>query len=130
MVPTRELAQQIDEEFKGFARGSGFLSVCAVGGANINTQIRGLRADPYFVIGTPGRLKDLMDRRALDLSKFQTVVLDEADRMLDMGFIKDMRIHPFAHAARCGTRSFSPRRSRARSSVLSAIFSPTRCAFP
>jgi ATP-dependent RNA helicase RhlE len=91
IVPTRELAQQIDEEFKGFAAHSGFLSVCVVGGANINTQLRGMRNDPYFVIGTPGRLKDLMDRRALDLSKFQTVVLDEADRMLDMGFIRDMK---------------------------------------
>ena len=91
MVPTRELAQQIDEEYQGFARGSGFMSVCAVGGTNIGPQIRGLRDNPYFVIGTPGRLKDLMERRALDLSKFKTVVLDEADRMLDMGFVHDMR---------------------------------------
>jgi ATP-dependent RNA helicase RhlE len=91
IVPTRELAQQIDEEFRGFAANSGFLSACVVGGANINSQLRRLREDPYFVIGTPGRLKDVMDRRALDLSKFQTVVLDEADRMLDMGFIRDMK---------------------------------------
>jgi len=91
IVPTRELAVQIDEEYRGFSVGSGLLSVCVVGGANITTQIRGMRADPYFVIGTPGRLKDLMDRKALDLSKFRTVVLDEADRMLDMGFIRDMR---------------------------------------
>jgi superfamily II DNA/RNA helicase len=91
MVPTRELAVQIEEEYRGFSQGSGLLSVCAVGGANINTQIRRLRENPYFVIGTPGRLKDLMERRTLDLSKFKTVVLDEADRMLDMGFIRDMR---------------------------------------
>ncbi len=91
IVPTRELALQIDEEFKDFSDGSGFPSVCAVGGAAISPQLRRLREDPYFVIGTPGRLKDLMDRRALDLSKFKTVVLDEADRMLDMGFIKDMK---------------------------------------
>ncbi len=91
IVPTRELALQIEEEFAGFAAGSGFLSVSAVGGANINPQIRCLRQDPYFVIGTPGRLKDLMERGVLDLSKFGTVVLDEADRMLDMGFIKDMK---------------------------------------
>ncbi len=50
-----------------------------------------MRANPVFVIGTPGRLKDLMERRVLDLSRYQTVVLDEADRMLDMGFINDMR---------------------------------------
>jgi ATP-dependent RNA helicase RhlE len=91
IVPTRELAVQIQEEYSGFSRGSGFAAVCAVGGANINPQIRGLRANPYFVIGTPGRLKDLMQQKALDLSKFRTVVLDEADRMLDMGFIRDMR---------------------------------------
>ena len=92
MVPTRELALQIDEEFQGFSQGSGFLSVCAVGGVNISPQIRRMRQDPIFVIGTPGRLKDLLERRVLDLSKFGTVVLDEADRMLDMGFIHDMRL--------------------------------------
>ena len=91
MVPTRELAQQIEEEYRGFSTGSGLLSLCVVGGANINPQIRTLRNNPYFVIGTPGRIKDLIERKALDLSKFGTVVLDEADRMLDMGFIKDMR---------------------------------------
>lgn len=91
IVPTRELAQQIEDEFRAFAVGSGFLSVSVVGGANINPQIRKLRQDPYFVIGTPGRLKDLMNQRELNLAKFQTVVLDEADRMLDMGFIHDMK---------------------------------------
>ena len=91
MVPTRELAVQIEQEYKGFSQGSGLRSVCVVGGANINTQIRAMRENPYFVIGTPGRLKDLLARRALDLSRFSTVVLDEADRMLDMGFINDMR---------------------------------------
>jgi superfamily II DNA/RNA helicase len=91
MVPTRELAMQIEEEYKGFSSGSGLASVSVVGGANINPQIRALRNHPYFVIGTPGRIKDLIERRALDLSKFQTVVLDEADRMLDMGFVHDMR---------------------------------------
>ncbi len=91
IVPTRELAVQIEEEYRGFATGSGLRSVCVVGGVNINPQIRAMREHPYFVIGTPGRLKDLMDRRVLDLSQFRTVVLDEADRMLDMGFINDMR---------------------------------------
>lgn len=92
IVPTRELAVQIDEEYRGFSHGSGFGSVCAVGGANINRQIAGMRRDPRVVIGTPGRLKDLMERRVLDLSRFGTVVLDEADRMLDMGFIHDMKL--------------------------------------
>ncbi len=91
MVPTRELAIQIEQEFYGFAKGLQINSVCCVGGAGIEPQIRVLRRRPNFVIGTPGRLKDLMERGELELSVFQTVVLDEADRMLDMGFIPDMR---------------------------------------
>lgn len=91
MVPTRELAIQIEQEFFGFAKGLQLNSVTIVGGANINPQIRVLRRNPSFVIGTPGRLKDVMERKELDLSDFSTVVLDEADRMLDMGFINDMR---------------------------------------
>ena len=91
MAPTRELAVQIERELAGFAKGLGFRGMVAVGGANINPQISQLRHNPSFVIGTPGRLKDLMERRSLDLSGFGTVVLDEADRMLDMGFIDDMR---------------------------------------
>ena len=91
MVPTRELAIQIENELFGFAKGLQITSVTIVGGANIVPQIRVLRRSPAFVIGTPGRLKDLMDRKELDLSGFSTVVLDEADRMLDMGFINDMK---------------------------------------
>jgi len=91
MAPTRELAQQIEEEFWGFAEFLRLGAVSCVGGANINRQIATLRRRPHFVIGTPGRLKDLLERRVLDLSTFNTVVLDEADRMLDMGFINDMR---------------------------------------
>jgi superfamily II DNA/RNA helicase len=91
MAPTRELAVQIEKELAGFARGLGFRGMVAVGGTNIGPQLSALRHNPAFVIGTPGRLKDLMERRALDLSGFSTVVLDEADRMLDMGFIDDMR---------------------------------------
>lgn len=91
MVPTRELAVQIEDEFRGFAAHTSIRSVSVVGGANIGSQIRMLRQRPNFVVGTPGRIKDLIERKSLDLSKFQTLVLDEADRMLDMGFIHDMR---------------------------------------
>jgi ATP-dependent RNA helicase RhlE len=91
MVPTRELAVQIEDEYWGFADHMRIGAVTCVGGANINSQIATLRRRPNFVIGTPGRLKDLIERRALDLSNFQTLVLDEADRMLDMGFINDMK---------------------------------------
>ncbi len=91
MAPTRELAVQIADEFKGFAHGLGLHAVIAVGGANINQQIRQLRSNTQFLIGTPGRLIDLMERNALSLTKCANVVLDEADRMLDMGFIDSMR---------------------------------------
>jgi len=91
VVPTRELATQIDDELKTFAKGSGLFSVICVGGTSMGKQISELRHSHHFVIGTPGRIKDLMEQKRLDLSGFKTVVLDEADRMLDMGFIADMR---------------------------------------
>lgn len=91
VVPTRELAIQIDDELRGFANGMRIFSVCCVGGASIGYQISNLRRQHNFIIGTPGRIKDLMERRFINLARFKTVVLDEADRMLDMGFIKDMR---------------------------------------
>lgn len=91
VAPTRELAIQIDEELKGFARNLKIYSVCVVGGAPIGRQISQLRLQHNFIIGTPGRIKDLIQQKCIDLSRFNTVVLDEADRMLDMGFITDMR---------------------------------------
>lgn len=91
VVPTRELAQQIEEELRGFIGGMRLYSTVCVGGAPIGNQIRNLRFRNEFVIGTPGRIKDLVERKVLNLSYFRTVVLDEADRMLDMGFINDMR---------------------------------------
>lgn len=91
VVPTRELALQIETELRDFTAGMKIFSVCATGGSPIWRQISGLRYHNQFVIGTPGRLKDLIMRGNLDLSGFGTVVLDEADRMLDMGFIADMK---------------------------------------
>src|SRR3989344_78449 len=90
MVPTRELALQIADELKGFAKGLGIYGTVCVGGANTTPQMPDRRRKPAFVIGTPGRLKDLLERRALNLGDFRTAVLDEADRMLDMGFIVDL----------------------------------------
>jgi ATP-dependent RNA helicase RhlE len=91
MAPTRELAQQIDEQFREFSKGLGLYSTLIVGGVNIDRQIRDLKRRPHFIIGTPGRLKDLMQRRVLQLKNMTTLVLDEADRMLDMGFLPDIR---------------------------------------
>jgi superfamily II DNA/RNA helicase len=91
VVPTRELAIQIDAELKGFTKGMRIFSVVCVGGASIAPQLRALRYRNQFVIGTPGRLKDLIERGTVRLGDYSTIVLDEADRMLDMGFIHDMR---------------------------------------
>jgi len=91
LVPTRELALQIDTELKGLTRGMRLFSVCCVGGAPIGKQIGMLRYPNQFIIGTPGRVKDLIERKKIRLSDFDAIVLDEADRMLDMGFVHDMR---------------------------------------
>ena len=91
IAPTRELAQQIDEEFRAFAQGLNLYSALVVGGVPVDRQIRELKRRPHFIIGTPGRLKDLMNRRFIQLDNVTTLVLDEADRMLDMGFLPDIR---------------------------------------
>lgn len=91
VVPTRELAIQIDQELQGFTKGLKIFSVCCVGGAPIGRQISQLKYQYNFIIGTPGRLKDLVERKMIKLAEFKTIVLDEADRMLDMGFVNDMR---------------------------------------
>ncbi len=91
VVPTRELAIQIWDEFRIFAKGMDLEAVAAVGGTNIKRQTYALRHKPHFVIGTPGRLKDLIERRELNLMLFQNIVLDEVDRMVDIGFIKDIK---------------------------------------
>ncbi len=91
IAPTRELAEQIDRELKLFTHGLRMGSTVCIGGKFLDEQMRGLARDPHFVIGTPGRLLDLIDRKKLDIRKFQAVVLDEVDRMLDMGFLKDVK---------------------------------------
>lgn len=91
IVPTRELAVQVADEFRAFARQLPLHCVVCIGGIDIRPQIQGLRRNPRIVIGTPGRLKDLSQQRELQFSVFRTLVLDEVDRMLDMGFINDVR---------------------------------------
>jgi len=91
IAPTRELALQIQSEMNGFSMFLGIFSAICVGGVGIGGQIAGLRRRPNFVIGTPGRLKDLITRKALKPGEYNNLVLDEADRMLDMGFLPDIR---------------------------------------
>lgn len=90
LAPTRELAQQIMEECYSFGQGCGLRSALLIGGASMNLQKRDLRYNPRVVVGTPGRIQDHVRQGTLQLSNFNLLVLDEVDRMLDMGFIRDI----------------------------------------
>ncbi len=91
MVPTRELAMQIKDESVQLAKDLHITAQILIGGANLQRQIFALKQNPNLVIATPGRLKDLIKRRSLVLSQFRTIVLDEVDRMVDIGFITDIK---------------------------------------
>lgn len=91
LTPTRELAQQVEESVKTYGRFMNLRSLAVFGGVSYNPQIQALRRSVDIVVATPGRLIDLMNSRSIDLSKVEVLVLDEADRMLDMGFIPDVR---------------------------------------
>lgn len=91
IAPTRELAVQIEEEFRAFSKNMHLYSALVIGGANAQRQIHIIRRNPHLVIGTPGRLKDLIDRRVLHLEDFSIFVLDEVDLMVDIGFIQDVK---------------------------------------
>lgn len=88
VAPTRELALQINEELKDFTYGMNIYSSLLYGGTGYSKQIFELRRNPNFIIGTPGRIKDMLEKGALNLSAFQNVILDEVDLMVDIGFIK------------------------------------------
>lgn len=91
MTPTRELAEQINQELYSLTKSTKIYSVQCIGGCSINNQIYNLRRGFNFVIGTPGRLRDLTERKVLNFSNFDTAIIDEVDRMLDMGFINEIK---------------------------------------
>ncbi|MGA1872145.1 MAG: DEAD/DEAH box helicase [Thermoplasmatota archaeon] len=91
VAPTRELAEQIHTSFEDLGRASGIRSTTVYGGVGMGPQIRKLRSRPDVVVACPGRLLDHLRNGTIDLSEVDTLVLDEADRMLDMGFIHDIR---------------------------------------
>ncbi len=90
MVPTRELALQVEDEFRNLSHGLKLYATCVIGGQNIDRDLKKLSRPNHFIIGTPGRLVDLSKRNALRYEDFSVLVLDEFDRMLDMGFSKDV----------------------------------------
>ncbi len=91
LAPTRELAIQIDAEIRTLAKFSKIETVTIFGGVTASSQIRTLRRRPQIVVGCPGRVLDLLQQRQLDLSHVETLVLDEADHMFDMGFLPDIK---------------------------------------
>lgn len=91
VTPTRELAVQIQAELQDYSRGMRMRSALLIGGMSMGRQVFDLRSNPQFVIGTPGRIRDHLKSRTMNLSVFHTVVLDEADRMVDIGFITEIK---------------------------------------
>ena len=91
LAPTRELAQQIKDDFRSFTPGLRVYLALAIGGAFMREQIIDIRRGPNVIIGTPGRVMDLGRRRVINFAQFDTLVLDEVDRMLDMGFVADIK---------------------------------------
>jgi len=90
ITPTRELAMQIDNSVKGYGRFTKTKSIAVYGGSHMEKQIQALRRGVDIISATPGRLLDHINRGTVDLSAIEVLVLDEADRMLDMGFIEDI----------------------------------------
>ncbi len=91
LAPTRELALQIDTEIRALAKFTKIKTVTIFGGRSAVTQVQALRRRPEIVVGCPGRVLDLLQQRKLDLSEVETLVLDEADHMFDMGFLPDIK---------------------------------------
>ena len=91
LAPTRELAEQIEEQCRLIGKNSGLDGALLIGGMAMGPQLRDLRYNPRIIIGTPGRIKDHLERGTLNISDCNLVVLDEVDRMLDMGFIHDIK---------------------------------------
>ena len=91
LAPTRELAMQVAEQLREFSRGQKVQVVTVFGGMPIDRQIKSLKRGPQIVVGTPGRVIDHLNRRTLKPQQIETLILDEADEMMNMGFIDDMR---------------------------------------
>lgn len=91
LAPTRELAAQITENFRTYSRFTDAVTQCVFGGVKIGRQIRDLNKGCHILVATPGRLLDLIEQKAVSLGDVEVLILDEADQMLDMGFIRDIR---------------------------------------
>ena len=114
ITPTRELANQINDEFRSLTKGLGLFSTCLIGGSSVSEAIKSLRRTNHLIIGTPGRMQDMIDRGLLPLKNFKVLVLDEFDRMLDMGFSKEIQ------------KIEAKMRNRSQTLLFSATLDPTQ----
>lgn len=121
IVPTRELANQVELEFKTLTKGLNLNSGCLIGGGSVSKDIQFAKGKKDIIIGTPGRIIDLINRRALNLSSVQTLILDEFDRMLDMGFINDVRKIVSEVKQRNQTLLYSATKDKSQDKLISEI---------
>lgn len=123
MVPTRELAQQVFDEFKSLTHGLGLHGACFIGGTGVGKDLQQARRMNHVVIGTPGRLNDLVERGALRMADFSVLVLDEFDRMLDMGFSPDVMRLAKAMTNKKQTALFSATIDRSQKKLIDQLVS-------
>ncbi|MBE8715274.1 DEAD/DEAH box helicase [Sphingobacterium hungaricum] len=123
VVPTRELALQVFEEFNKLTLGMKFKATCFIGGTNIEKDLRALKSPYDIVIATPGRLIDLKDRGGIKLTNFEVLILDEFDKMLDMGFIRDVRRIVDQMRNRKQTLLFSATKDPKQATIIDEIIS-------
>lgn len=121
MVPTRELAEQVENEFRILAKGLKLYAACFIGGTSVDRDVRKLQKPFHFVIGTPGRLVDLNKRKALNFEHFSVLILDEFDRMLDMGFSQDVNFVTNQMESRDQTLLFSATLDKKQHGLIDAI---------
>ncbi|MCO6360518.1 DEAD/DEAH box helicase [Roseivirga pacifica] len=123
VVPTRELALQVEQEFKSLAQGLKLFSGSFIGGTSIGKDLSQLKRKNHIIIGTPGRLKDLVDRKAIALHRIPVLVLDEFDRMLDMGFVHDIKRIVKSMDKREQTMLFSATIDKTQKNLISELIS-------
>ncbi len=121
IVPTRELAVQVEQEYKSLTKGMNFYSACFIGGTNVGRDVHTLRRPVHLVVGTPGRLLDLYKRKALQLDQFSVLILDEFDRMLDMGFAPDVQRITHSMTAREQTMLFSATMDKTQQKLIDGL---------
>jgi ATP-dependent RNA helicase RhlE len=119
--PTRELALQIDSEFRSIAHGLKLYSTCLIGGTSVRRDMDNLRRPGQIVIGTPGRIADMVRQRALDLNRFSILVLDEFDRLLDMGFAAEIKRLVEGMYHRSQTILFSATEDKSQKAIISSL---------